>query len=122
MAPPYFYWLTERRPEGARQFDFGHPDGLAGGVQPPDVSELAERDERGDLAHPVLGHQRPAAGLMTRERAQVPLELAELRMSRSMISKATVIRSRASTGTSRPARNRRPARVRSSSGAPAMPW
>ena len=60
--------------------DPGHPDGLAGGVQPRDVPELAERDERGDLAHPVLGHQRLAAGLAAGERAQVPLELGELRV------------------------------------------
>ena len=42
------------------------------------VAELAQRDQRGDLAHPVLGHQRPAAGLSARERSQIPLDLGEL--------------------------------------------
>ena len=45
---------------------------------PGDVPELAQGDQGGDLAHPVLGHQRLAAGLAAGERAQIPLELAEL--------------------------------------------
>jgi hypothetical protein len=58
--------------------DPGHPDGLTGRVQSGDVPELAEGDywfacrlalrpaiasPPGDLAYPVLGHQRLAAGL-----------------------------------------------------------
>ena len=31
-------------------------------------------DQRGELAHPVLAHQRPAAGLVASERAQVALD------------------------------------------------
>jgi hypothetical protein len=36
----------------------------------PDVAELAERDERGQLAHSVESHQRATASLSARELAQ----------------------------------------------------
>ena len=34
--------------------------------------------QRGDLAHPVLGHQRLATGLAARERAQITLDRGKL--------------------------------------------
>jgi len=58
--------------------DAGHPDRLPGGVQSRDVAELAQRDQRGDLAHPVLGHQRLAAGLAARKRTEVSLDRGDL--------------------------------------------
>jgi hypothetical protein len=58
--------------------DAGHPDGLAGRRQPPDVAELAERDQRGQLAHPIEAHQRSTAGLATRELAQLALQRRDL--------------------------------------------
>ena len=58
--------------------DAGHPDGLARSVQPGDVPELAQCHQRRDLAHSVLGHQRLAAGLAARERAQITLDRRKL--------------------------------------------
>jgi hypothetical protein len=49
--------------------DAGHPDCLARRLQAPDVTELAECDQRGQLAHPVEAHQRAAAGLAARQLA-----------------------------------------------------
>jgi hypothetical protein len=54
--------------------DAGHPHGLARRRQARDVAELAERDQRGQLAHPIQPHQRLAAGLATGELAQLALE------------------------------------------------
>jgi len=49
-------------------------------VQSCDVPELAQGDQSGDLAHPVLGHERLATGLAARERAQVPLNRGDLNL------------------------------------------
>ena len=78
--------------------------------------------QRGVLAHPVLGHGawRPAWRRASARRSRSIV--ASWISSKSIISSATEIRSRASTGRSRPARNCRPASVCRSSGAPAIPW
>ena len=62
--------------------DAGHPDRLARRRQATDVAELAERDQRGQLAHPVEAHQRLAAGLAARELAQLALQRSDLRLDR----------------------------------------
>ena len=44
------------------------------------VAELAERDQRGQLAHPVDAHQRPATGLAAGQPAQLALQRGDLRL------------------------------------------
>ena len=56
----------------------GHPYSLSTGVHPGDVAELDECDQRGELADPVLAHQRAAAVLVAGERPQVTLDPSEL--------------------------------------------
>ena len=47
-----------------------------------DVAELTERDQRGQLAHPIEAHQCAAAGLAAGELAQLALERSDLGVDR----------------------------------------
>ena len=60
----------------------GHPNRLARGRQPLHVAELTQRDQRGQLAHPVETHQRLAAGLAARQCAQLALQRGDLGVDR----------------------------------------
>jgi hypothetical protein len=62
--------------------DAGHPDGRARRAQASDVCELAECDQRGQFAHSLKTHQRPAAGLAARELTQLTLKRRDLGVDR----------------------------------------
>jgi hypothetical protein len=55
---------------------------LAGGGEPGAVPELGEDRDRGQLADPVVRHQRLAPGLAARIRAQLPIQRRDLRLER----------------------------------------